>query len=547
MRAVSEPFSSPGYHTTLTAEIGHVHKTKTAAYYALALLDSGVADYRERAYAVLDQLVATQDANPDHKTFGIWPWFYEEPLTKMSPPDWNWADFIGKAIMLTLKRHSDTLPQELRERMEQALRNACRAIILRNVGPNYTNIAIMGALVTLVSGEWLGDAEVEAYGLARLQRFDDYTMQSGTFQEFNSPAYTTIAIEELSHIHTETGNAVARDLAAKLLDIAWAMVAERFHPRTGQWSGPHTRSYGTLLTDKVLSVLQYGLRGRVSWLDEKALQYQAAWYGNEIRCPEQYVDHFLQARTASLVQPLLQEHSKDRRYAVTHMTEDYTLGTMSRGDLWNQRRSLVAYISTAQGPVYLHLRALHDGYDYAGAQLSASQQDNRCLFGVYFTTDGGDRHPSLDPIQDGTIQARDLRLRFELGGAIDGVDVRWKSPDDTGSTCCTAQIGSIPLLIEVTAAAFANEGIRYEVNREQEVVQLDVILYEGISKPIRLAELDHAFITGQVAIGAVRLDTVTTISEDRCTVRAYQGQARDEPNLSIDVPVRPTSLKEESV
>lgn len=554
MHAVTEPFSSPGYHTTLTAEIGHVHKTRTAAYYALALLDSGLPEYRERAYAVLEKLVEAQDVNPDHKTFGIWSWFYEEPLSAMSPPDWNWADFIGKALLLTLKRHHDVLPQDLRAKVEQALRNACQAIIFRNVGPHYTNIAIMGALVTLVSGEWLGDSEVEAYGQERLQRFRDYTMESGTFQEFNSPTYTMIAIEELSHIHTETRNAAAKRLAEQLLDVAWTMVASRFHPRTLQWSGPHTRSYSELLSDEVLSFLQYSLKGRVSWLDEHRFRYDTTWYGNQISCPDPYAPYFVEARTSTLVQPLLQEHSKELRSAVTYMTEDYTLGTMSHSDMWNQRRGLIGYMSTQNGPVYLHLRALRDGYDYTGAMLTAAQQEGHSLFGVHFVTDGGDRHPSLDPIQSGTIQARDLRLRFELGGAIDGLDVRWVSHGDgagrgdgdgeggAATRRCDALVGSIPLHIEISSAVFGPEAIRYESTLDQGVLQVDVILYQGELKPIRLAELEQAFVVGQLSIGALLPVTEIAVDKHSCTIRIREEQEQVVEGRSITLPARPGGI-----
>jgi hypothetical protein len=135
------------------------------------------------------------------------------------------------------------MPGALRAGVERAVRNACEAIVRRNVGPHYTNIAIMGAFVTLAAGEWLGDRRLEAYGAERLQRFYDYTMESGAFQEFNSPTYTTVAIEELSSIRTETGNERIRDMAGELLLIAWKTVAERYHPRTGQWAGPHARAY----------------------------------------------------------------------------------------------------------------------------------------------------------------------------------------------------------------------------------------------------------------------------------------------------------------
>lgn len=544
MRAVTEPFSSPGYHTTLTSEIGNVHKTRIAATYALALLDSGEDQYLRRACDVLERLVHMQDKNPESPTFGIWSWFYEEPLARMSPPDWNWADFIGKPLLLTLKRHGDRLPSPLKADIEQAVRHACKAIMIRNVGPHYTNIAIMGAFVTLAAGEWLQEAEVEAYGLARLQRFYDYTMESGTFQEFNSPTYTTIAIEELSSIRTETGRQDARELADRLLDVAWRMVAERFHPSTKQWAGPHTRAYSDLLTAPILSFLQLSLKGAVSWLTQEELQYNPAWYKNEIRCPDPYAALFVAPRIDTRIQELLQEHSRKRRYAVTYTTRDYTLGTMSSGDLWNQRRSLVAYASTPKGPVYVRLRALLNGYDYTGAILLAAQREGHALFGIPFATDGGNRHPSLDLIREHTITASDLRIRFEIGGAVEAVEASWAPDASDGLHRFVGRIGEIPLHILVSAAAFGEESIRYETHQEGGSIHADLILYRGEQKPIRLTELRRAVVAGQFSIGGEPLEMDTVVREESCSLQAYGQSGESDPELRIMMPIRPAGLRE---
>ena len=82
-----QPFSSPGYHTTLHG--GWVHPTRDALQYAVALLDTGEPERLTRAEAILRRVVALQDTDPTSKTYGIWSWFMEEPLPKMSPPDWN--------------------------------------------------------------------------------------------------------------------------------------------------------------------------------------------------------------------------------------------------------------------------------------------------------------------------------------------------------------------------------------------------------------------------------------------------------------------------
>ena len=80
---IKECFHSPGYHTTLKG--GYVHPTRSSLTYAVALLDSDIEEYRIRAINVLNKVISLQDKDPGSSTYGIRPWFYEEPLDKMSP------------------------------------------------------------------------------------------------------------------------------------------------------------------------------------------------------------------------------------------------------------------------------------------------------------------------------------------------------------------------------------------------------------------------------------------------------------------------------
>lgn len=52
---------------------------------------------------------------------------------------------------------------------------------------------------------------------------------------------------------------------------------------------------------------------------------------------------------------------------------------------------------------------------YSAAPFFSVQQEGFVLAGTNFALGGGDTHISLDRTKDGTIQARDLRLRFEFG------------------------------------------------------------------------------------------------------------------------------------
>ena len=231
-RMIRRPFSSPGYHTTLKA--GFVHPTCDSLEYAVALLDSGEPNRCKQAQDILRKVTSLQDQNPKSRTYGIWSWFLEEPLERMSPPDWNWADFLGTQLLQVALDHMHRLPDDLQQQVKESLLHAAYSIRRRNVGPGYTNIALMGTYVTLVAGELFEVQELKDYGKARLIRFYDHTLRHGSFSEYNSPTYTIVAIREIARMLQHTHDPDSRKLLGQLNRLAWSHVARHFRPLTKQ-------------------------------------------------------------------------------------------------------------------------------------------------------------------------------------------------------------------------------------------------------------------------------------------------------------------------
>ena len=80
-----------------------------------------------------------------------------------------------------------------------ALCGAAQSIFRRNVQPDYTNIAVMGAVVCAAAGEILDAAWLLDYGRRRLAACVAHTEYHGGFNEFNSPTYTVVAVQECQH------------------------------------------------------------------------------------------------------------------------------------------------------------------------------------------------------------------------------------------------------------------------------------------------------------------------------------------------------------
>ncbi len=422
-KMIRRPFSSPGYHTTLKS--GFVHPTRDSLNYAVALLNAGSPDRLERAVGILRKVISLQDQNPDSRTYGIWSWFYEEPLDKMSPPDWNWADFCGTQLLQVAREHLYRLPADVQQSVPDSIIHAARSIKRRNVGPGYTNIALMGAYVTLSAGELFNDPDLLDYGRSRLHRFWDYTTEKGSFSEYNSPTYTVVAIDEITRMITQIEDPESRPLLEKLNRFAWLHLARHFHPPTRQWAGPHSRSYSTLLRSSTRAFIQRATEGRITFMPEEQAWQSLDAHSLRAQCPEDYFHYFTDLPEPRLEIETFQKAGAGKHDIVgtTYLHPDFAFASVNIGDLWNQRRPLLAYWKTDKGVVSMRIRCLHDDYDYSSASIFTVQDKADILGAVVFATDRGDTHISLDRLKDATIKAKDLRLRLEFEGAVENLDI----------------------------------------------------------------------------------------------------------------------------
>lgn len=528
-RMLREPFHSPGYHTTLKG--GEVHPTRSALGYAVALLDSGEEWRRQRACDILDRVISLQDQNPSSPTYGIWSWFLEEPLEKMSPPDWNWADFNGTHLLQVALYHRERLPAELARRVDESIQHAARSIQRRDVKPGYTNIALMGTYVTYVAAELYGIPDLLAYAQMRLKRFYNHTLDQDGFTEFNSPTYTVVALTVLTRMRMHIKDAEAQRMIAKIEDIGWRDVARHFHPPTAQWAGPHSRCYSTLLRPGTLAFIERACQGEVRFFPEGERPPSAETYRLDLCCPTQYRRRFAQLDgPRDEVQVFIKagarvpEAGLERQPPVigtTHLEEAFALGSANRLPFWNQHRPLVAYWGTREAPRALQLRVLHDFYDYSSAQFYAVQSGGAVLGGINFATDYGDTHISLDRVREATIRARDMRVRFELFNMPES----WPLPAFSLGHINRLDLGSVWLEVCVPHVVFGPWRPRSEVSREGERVFLDVVLYQGEERAINFAELEEAAIVITLRMWAKGQLPVPS-SEVRCEVAGEQLRAR---------------------
>jgi hypothetical protein len=223
----------------------------------------------------------------------------------------------------------------------------------------------------------------------------------------------------------------------------------------------------------------------------------------------------------------------------TYLDRAFALGSVNRGDLWNQRRPLLAHWGEAGEKVaYLQVRFLHDGYDFSAMQFFAVQREGRVLAGLNLATDGGDRHISLDRIKNATVRAKDLRLRFEFGGAAAKLELpRPASPDAPAR----GRSGGVHIALGVPYARWGEESGRWESGREKDRAFLDRVFFQSAEpKEIRLDQLPAAVAGIWVSLSAQLFD-----AEPPAQARERDGRLELEwQGLHLSLPVRPGTAKE---
>ncbi len=480
------PFRSPGYHSQVPQGTW-VHPTRQSLAYAVALVDRGGPEDLTRAEKILRKILTLQVTDPDHAYYGIWPWLLEEPVDKMAPPDRNWADFLGAQLAVLLKDYPKGLPGDLVEAMRTSLHHASVEIRQRNVQPNYTNIAIMGGGVCAAAGELLGDQEMLAYGRDRLQRCVADAEYHGSFNEFNSPTYTMVALAEAERVLQLVQDEAARTAAEQLRRTAWQIIADSFHPATGQWAGPHSRAYSDLVSASLAEYLEEQTGAKIPAGDSgdgRPATYEVL---RHLPCPEE-----LRARFAALpCDPLeirrtfvRKENESDSIRGTTWHTADACLGSVNRSTMWTQCRTLIGYWHTQDEPVVvLRQRFLHDGEDFTSMGVRNDQQGPRVLSLFGPLRNHGSWHPTLDRPKDGVFQAKDFRVRYQLA-ARNATATRLN--DHTFELAA----GQRRVIVHVVPGRFDGQEVAWECGTKDGLAVVDGVCYRGEPKGFDFKTLD---------------------------------------------------------
>ncbi|MEI7829549.1 MAG: hypothetical protein WCI31_07255 [Prolixibacteraceae bacterium] len=483
VKMLTSTINGYNYHTDATA--GIFHQVRSSFTYAVLLLDLGDEQYLQRAFDVIEKTISLQDQDPSSKSCGVWPYYLEEPLsTKKSPIDYNWADFNAVSLLDVWMGHQDRIPVDLKPKIKNALILAANSIKKRNVDPSYTNIAIMGTYVTYVVSNLFDLSELRTYAQKRLQTFYDYTLDKGGFTEYNSPTYTIVALDELSRMKKHIVEPGAKQQIEKLYSIGWETIARHYHQPTGQWTGPHSRSYSTLVQPTFYSILKEASFGRIN----VGTEAKRSDVKIKHQIPENLMHYFLAPQYPRTEKDVF-EKVEPQTTGNCYLANNFALSTANRSSMWNQRRPFLLYWGTVQTPKYLQVRFLHDDYDFSSATFYAQQNENKVLAGINFISNGGDKHISIDRLQNGKFRAKDLRLRFEFGNMVktDALAIPSSSNEPFNFT-----IDQLQLSFQLYSADFNGLKCYWEKGGDNKNSWIDFVFYSGTETEFDLTKISRA-------------------------------------------------------
>lgn len=525
-KMITQELKGWNYHTD--AEIGIFHDVRSSFYYAVALLDCGIKEYEQRAFDIIEKTISLQDTNTNSRSCGVWPYFEEEPLaTKKSPIDYNWADFNAVSLLDIYMGHKDKLSSELQESIKNALILAAKAVQKRNCGPGYTNIAIMGTYVTYVTSRLFDIPEMQEYATKRLKIFYDYTMEKGGFSEYNSPTYSIVAIDELNRMQRHIVEPGAKKMIDELYAKCWDMIARHYHKKTAQWAGPHSRSYSSLIDTSFYGILKEASDNKID------LGYNPERADVKIKhhIPESLLSYFLTPQYPRSEIDVF-EKEEPQIIGTAYLTDNYVISSVSRSSLWNQRRPLTAYWGELNKAHYLQVRLLHDMFDFSTASIFTRQKENNILAVINFGTNGGDKHLSIDRIQDGKFKAKDLRLRFEFGNCKEINTTLPVKPNEA----FTINAYESQTVIRLLENKFGNLKGYWEKGNDKENCWVDYVIYNGQEKDFDLTQIQQAVYAFALSFG--NLTDHVSVKNAHATISNNILEASWD-DLAVQAPVKP--------
>jgi hypothetical protein len=217
--------------------------TRSAGFLSVGMLRRNCMNDAANAQKVLRVLLSQQWNEPGDRRHGVWRTSLDgEKL------DENWREFVGVSLIVALEYFSDRMSPDLTIDIRAALLRAAEGAAARDVGPDYTNIALMSAFLLAYVGLESDRPAFVKQGTKKAQGVYDLFQKHKTFTEYNSPTYYGVDLLGLSLWRELGPTDLFRRCGAELEADLWHDIGAFYHPTLKNMAGPYSRAYGMDMT-----------------------------------------------------------------------------------------------------------------------------------------------------------------------------------------------------------------------------------------------------------------------------------------------------------
>lgn len=332
-----------------STEEGVFHETRKAAGLAARLIANGCAEDLTTARRVLPAVLACQEVRSGDPHRGNFYWMREDEVVA----DLNAGVFVLSALLPTLIRHEDRLPEDLRGEIRVRLGIALEEVERLDVELRYSNIALLDCLCRSLGGAYLNDPALSVRGAEKLSRWLELT-GAGHPDEFNSPTYLGVDLRTLTTLADFAPDELTRWQARTLADRCAVSVMLHQHEPTGRWAGPHGRAYRTSLERDTTEQNRIADLRREDRLPE---------WANHVRAP------------AEVIETTDQEN---RRRIYTYQTENLALGSATSAP-HDQANAVCGHFALRDGSGVMFTRYLTNDKWFGDARHATDRTRQRHL------------------------------------------------------------------------------------------------------------------------------------------------------------------------
>ncbi len=471
--------------------IEKMHIIRDTVEFAAAALCSDTREYDTYAMQGLKRICDLQDLRTESDTYGLWAYTLEEDLEHMYVPDYNWANFVGKELIMVCLFAKIKLSVELEKRIRHAIRAAAECTIKRNVGVDYTNISIMGALTLVAAGEVLEDEKIFSEGKRRLSQLVEYTRFNTAFSEYNSSCYTVVALMDIGLMCNFFKDKECLKMAHELNFYGWEMMAAHYNACLEQLTPPQSRAYRDIDNGSLNWTIWQGTEGKYGHEPVNTKGIGLDMLSFPAICPQKCMPLFAEKESFwahtyykpnDIRKPgedvtIIRELDSPALTAYSYRTPEYSMGVFALSDCWNQRRNAMV-IWDKNHPKYIRLRGIMGDYDFCSGMTYAVQEKNCILGHLGLVSDRGRFHYITDKEMNGVYKTNYLGFCFEFGGETEQAGTVAEL-DCKGQKGYDYIIEDDTLRVHLHIETWVYDGRPAEVRLSSDGKRIELVGYEG--------------------------------------------------------------------